>query len=254
MTALRSGVGATRTSDGRRGHRYHPTDEVCDGAHRVTQVSRSPGRGRSNARGDATREVILLTAERLFAERGIAAVPLREICVAAGQKNSVAVQYHFGDRENLVQQLAAYRADDMIEVGAELFAELVADGSAPTVLDCVGSFIRSLARNIDDPDNHYLPFLARYLTERGGYAGLEHSLPPTTVVTWSHVMRRLLPHLPPDVMAERWQNMMVSSVHILARYQVQRSAGTLSAPLESLVADLIVCEAAGLAAPGHDLG
>src|ERR1700722_10379672 len=67
-------------------------------------------RERVNSRGDATRQLILATAEQLFAERGIAAVPLRDIGVAAGQKNNVAVQYHFGDRESLLQEITSYRA------------------------------------------------------------------------------------------------------------------------------------------------
>jgi AcrR family transcriptional regulator len=37
-------------------------------------------------RGQTTRELILVTAERLFAELGIAAVSLRDIAAAAGQK------------------------------------------------------------------------------------------------------------------------------------------------------------------------
>jgi AcrR family transcriptional regulator len=35
-----------------------------------------------------TRERLLVTAERLFAERGVAGVSLREIGAAAGQRNN----------------------------------------------------------------------------------------------------------------------------------------------------------------------
>ena len=41
-------------------------------------------------------------AERLFAERGIAGVSLREVGAAAGQRNNSAAQYHFGDKDGLV--------------------------------------------------------------------------------------------------------------------------------------------------------
>ena len=46
-----------------------------------------------------TRELLLNTAERLFAEHGVAAVSNRQICEAAGQGNNYAIGYHFGSRE-----------------------------------------------------------------------------------------------------------------------------------------------------------
>lgn len=46
---------------------------------------------------------LMLTAERLFGERGIDAVSLRQIVSAAGQANSSAVQHHFGTKEGLIQ-------------------------------------------------------------------------------------------------------------------------------------------------------
>lgn len=48
-------------------------------------------------------------AERLFARRGIAAVSLREIRVATGQRNTAAVYYHFGSKAQLVQAILDYR-------------------------------------------------------------------------------------------------------------------------------------------------
>src|SRR5262249_7827064 len=136
------------------------------------------GRDRTNARGDATRELILVTAERLFAERGIAAVPLRDIGVAAGQKNNVAVQYHFGDRDNLVRSIVSYRTG-FIEERAAALASLPADQAVQIDL-LVRTFVRDLAANITD-GNHYLPFLSRYINERGSYAGLDQGLPQESV-------------------------------------------------------------------------
>ena len=52
--------------------------------------------------GDATRRSILDAAERLFAERGTAAVSLNEINAAARQRNTAAVHYHFKNRDGLL--------------------------------------------------------------------------------------------------------------------------------------------------------
>lgn len=56
-------------------------------------------------RSAQTRERFILTAQRLFAERSIDSVSLNEITVAAGQKNRNALQYHFGDRDGLLQAI-----------------------------------------------------------------------------------------------------------------------------------------------------
>lgn len=42
---------------------------------------------------------------RLFAERGVDGVTVREIAEAAGQKNHAAVGYHFGSKEALIREV-----------------------------------------------------------------------------------------------------------------------------------------------------
>jgi len=208
-------------------------------------------RARQNARGEATRELILVTAERLFAERGIAAVPLRDIGVAAGAKNNVVVQYHFGDRETLVRAVASHRAAFVDQVQAELLADSLATGSPPSAIDHVRFIVVSLARNLTE-DNHYVPFLSRYLVERGGYAGLFAAVPAGTVITLRSLLRRLLTDVPAEILQERWEIVMSTTIHTLARYQQAIAAGTLSAPLDDLVEDLVRFLAAGLSAPVDD--
>lgn len=44
-------------------------------------------------------------AEQIFSEQGIEGASLRAIALAAGSANSFAVQYHFGDREGLIQAI-----------------------------------------------------------------------------------------------------------------------------------------------------
>jgi AcrR family transcriptional regulator len=81
-----------------------------------------------------TRDRLLAAAQRLYAERGLDAVSLREINQAAGARNATAVQYHFTDRVGL---LRAIFARYLPEVHARRHALLDAyeasalDGSAP---------------------------------------------------------------------------------------------------------------------------
>jgi AcrR family transcriptional regulator len=57
---------------------------------------------------DQTRQRILIEAERLFAENGFNGVSVRKITTAAGV-NLAAVNYHFGNKENLYLDVFRYR-------------------------------------------------------------------------------------------------------------------------------------------------
>ncbi len=55
----------------------------------------------------ATREKLLDAAARLFAARGVDNVSVAEIVRAAGQRNASAIQYHFGNRNDVVRAVLA---------------------------------------------------------------------------------------------------------------------------------------------------
>jgi AcrR family transcriptional regulator len=211
-------------------------------------TAKPTGRDRPNSRGESTRLLILKKAEELFAHQGIAAVPLRDIGAAAGQKNNVAVQYHFGDKENLLREITAHRARVSEVRRAELLADLLAAGKPPQIADLVRTWIDALAYHLGE-DNYYLAFLSRYFIERGGSAGLEGLGVSSTIFTYTAMLRRLLPDYPESLVEERWVVMMTSAVHALARYQTAERAGKLPAPLPDLLDDLVTFFAAGLAAP-----
>lgn len=211
---------------------------------------RLASRERANSRGDATRLDLLEAAEQLFAEHGIAAVPLRDIGLAAGQKNHAVVQYHFGDRESLVSEIIAYRATLSERLRVEMFADLVSRGQ-PQVSDLVRVFVLPLAAHLEER-SHYLAFMSRYITERGGYRGLGPSMgiPSATVSTLRSLLGRLLADHPAGVIDERWMVLMTSTIHTLARYQaVMVSGGDLGSPVEVLLEDLVRFLTAGLSAP-----
>ncbi|MCX4094592.1 TetR/AcrR family transcriptional regulator [Nocardia sp. alder85J] len=206
----------------------------------------TPGsRDRSNSKGAATRQLILETAERLFAERGIEAVPLRDIAVAAGQRNNVAVQYHFGDRETLIKAIVSYRAAHSEQIRTEMLADLLAADRPPQARDLVRAFVVSLTGHLAE-DNHYLAFLSRHIIERGGYTGLEGVAGSSIVPTFLALLARLLPEHPQAVLHERWMTIMTTTAHTLSRYQTAQRTGELPAALPDLIDDLVSFLAAGL--------
>jgi AcrR family transcriptional regulator len=58
------------------------------------------------SRGERTRRRILDQAELLYGARGVDGVSLREIRIAAGQRNTSALQFHFGGVDGLLRALA----------------------------------------------------------------------------------------------------------------------------------------------------
>jgi AcrR family transcriptional regulator len=215
----------------------------------VRRSSSLTGAERKNVRGEATRQLIITAAERLFAEHGIAAVPLREIGLAAGQRNHAAVQYHFGDRDEVVKAIMEFRGAESEASRTGMVADLILGGAAPTVVDVVSAFVRPLAIHFK-PDNHYLAFLSLYITEEGGYEGLNDVNAGASVVTLRTLLTRLLPQIPPAVLEERWWLTLTSAVHTLARYHsAQRKRARLPARIDVLIDDLVAFLSAGLMAP-----
>jgi AcrR family transcriptional regulator len=70
--------------------------------------------------GDATRQAIIDSAERMFSDHGIAAVSIRSILTQAGA-NTAAVHYHFGSKDNLITEAFTSRAN---RLAAERFQRL----------------------------------------------------------------------------------------------------------------------------------
>src|SRR5258708_10514388 len=71
----------------------------------------------------STKEQIVRAAERLFADRGIEGVSLRQIGAAVGNGNNSAVQYHFGSKDQLIQAIFTCRLPRLHERRMLLIAE-----------------------------------------------------------------------------------------------------------------------------------
>lgn len=70
------------------------------------------------------RELLVLAAEERFAEHG-PGVSLREIAIAAGQRNNSAVNYHFGSRDGLIAAVIEWRTAAMEEARVRMLADAV---------------------------------------------------------------------------------------------------------------------------------
>ena len=68
----------------------------------------------------SSREQLLDVAESLFLSEGIDRVSLRAIVREAGHKNPSALQYHFGNREGLIEAIVGRRFQQQETRRAEL--------------------------------------------------------------------------------------------------------------------------------------
>lgn len=136
-----------------------------------------------------TREQIISAAEKLFAERGIDAVSLREINRAAGQRNSSALQYHFGDRNGLLRAVIAKHRADTDPRRHALLDQYEAGG---------GSDVRALAAAL------VLPLAAKLADPDGGRAYLQINC---DVYTRATSIVELVPRKDPRSSIRRWHQL-----------------------------------------------
>lgn len=106
--------------------------------------------------GLSTPDRILQAAERLFSERGIDAVSLREITSEAGV-NSAAAHYHFGSKEVVLAALFAVRARPIAERREQLLGALKLDRQGrPKLEDVLRAFLQPALEALNTP--HGLAF------------------------------------------------------------------------------------------------
>lgn len=115
---------------------------------------------------DETRAQLIRAAERLFAERGVEAVSLREINREADQRNATALQYHFEDRDGLVNAILG-KHERAIETSRHaLLDEIAADGE-PNLHRLSAALVLPAAEKLSDRDGgrSYLRIVAQLINQ-----------------------------------------------------------------------------------------
>jgi len=169
-----------------------------------------------NASANETRETILATAERLFAEHGVTAVSNRQISSAAGQANNFAVGYHFGTKEDLVRAIVLHHAPDIEQRREQRVAET--EGSTE-LRDWLACLVRPHTDHLEalGQPSWYARFIAQATTDpalRQIVIGETTSSPSLQAVLAE--ITRLMPILPEDVIDERGDMSRQLIVHMCA--------------------------------------
>lgn len=177
-------------------------------------------------RGDETRELIMLTAERLFAEHGIAAVSNRQISEAAGQANNFAVGYHFGTKADLVLAIARWRFAAMEQRRLEILASIAGSTELRDWISCLVLPVTEHLAELGNP-TWYGRFTAQVTTD----PVLRRLVIDETISTPSlqasvDGISRLRPAMPAPVQAERADMCRQLIVHTCAERERALQEGT----------------------------
>jgi len=199
----------------------------------------------------STKERILGAAESLFAQRGFDGASLRQLTSAAGV-NLAAVNYHFGSKEKLVEQIFRRRLDALNN--SRLQALSLVEGAETTTLeDVLSAFIRpALELSHDESGSLFMRVLARAFAEH------DDTLRQFLSDNYGHVMRqftaefaRLLPQLTKQELYWRIDLVSGALTHAMSGFgMIQRKSGVSEVEhREETAQHLIRFAVAGLSHP-----
>lgn len=194
-----------------------------------------------HAHGNETRESILITAERLFAEHGVAAVSNRQVSEAAGQANNFAVGYHFGTKADLVLAIVRRHAGPVEQRRAEMLAEI---RRSSDLRDWISCLVRPSTEHLATlgKSSFYARFIAQVMTDpslRQMVTDEASSAPSMPVLLEG--LARLRPVLPDEVQKERSDMSRLLIVHVCAERELalQMGAATPRATWEAAAVGLV---------------
>lgn len=178
------------------------------------------------ARASATRESILVTAERLFAEHGVHVVSNRHISEAAGQGNNAAVNYHFGTKVDLVRAIVRKHSGRMEAIRAELVEAIDGAGSLCDWVACLVRPSTTYLQELGAP-TWFARFSAQVMTDPALREIIaEESLASPALARAVEGLDRSLDGLPPDVRAERGDMARQLMIHMVAERERALAEGT----------------------------
>ncbi len=112
-----------------------------------------------------TKERILHAAEDLFAQNGFAGTSLRQVTSRA-DVNIAAVNYHFGTKENLVQEVFKHRMDEMSEKRLALLSKVIEKNDTDLEAILLAFIQPALALTMDKHGGSFVRVLARAYAEK----------------------------------------------------------------------------------------
>ncbi len=198
----------------------------------MTRTPRNDG-----AETDTTRERLLESAERLFAEKGYDATSVREITQAA-RCNIASVNYHFGGKENLYLQVFQRRLDALRRMRTGRLEQALKEaGDRATVELVLSTFTSSFMEPLADESE------GRLIMELMAREMLDPHLPRNVLFetmidpvrqSLASALRRVTPGLDQDGAELCVHSVVGQLVHVIHHARLRHGSDALSWPAEEL--------------------
>jgi AcrR family transcriptional regulator len=193
----------------------------------------------------ATALQLLLAAERLFAEHGLAGISLRQISIEAGSSNNSAIQYHFGSKDDLLRAIFAYRLGDLMHRRALLRARANPDDLRAQL----EAHVLPLIELAESPDSSYVSFIEQ-LQRAGAVEVLLHQSDAVKSQNeFASGMQRLLAHIPEPARSMRIRQVQDLVVHLAAERERAVRRNDAAVPFALFVSGVVDGLAGFLEAP-----
>ncbi len=161
-----------------------------------------------------TKEKILDTAERLFSQQGYDATSLRHIIAEAGV-NLAAIHYHFGSKQELLDELVTRKAAPVNEERLRLLdrAEAEAGDAAPPVEKILHAFLFPISR-AEAENPRFVRLMGRIQAEGLLLPVVQRNFQPL-ITRFLTAMRKALPELPHEEFLWRTHFMIGAIAHTM---------------------------------------
>jgi len=176
-----------------------------------------------------TRLSLIRAAERLFGERGVDGVSMREVAREAGQRNHSAVLYYFADKAALIDALLARHSDPIQRDWSATLAHIAATRpQGASLAELVSLLVRPLVRKIDDPDGgrDYLFVVADLVTSRSQPLLQFPATMAPGILELQGALLRHMPPLPPALLAARMLRVAATMYCSIADYARMHGDGS----------------------------
>lgn len=177
-------------------------------------------------RGD-TKAALICAAERLFAEKGLGGVSVRDITLAAGARNQSALHYHFGSMGELIREVFAHRYRAIEDKRRKRLAEMAAEGTGGDIVKLMEAAVGPLFEACLREDGRlYARFCVQLTTDpRFDVVQLVRD---TAMESATYIRDRIseaLAELPEDVLRTRQRRLFKISIILMADYAGLIEAG-----------------------------
>lgn len=207
---------------------------------RIRERARTRGR---NSSGAATRNKLITVAETMFADRGIAAVSLNEIRLAAGQSNAAVVNYHFGSKDDLLKAILEDRLERIDAERGRLLDDALSDQRPVDLRRLLEALVLPQVGSIERGERH-VELVAQLLFQGHGDVGGPAWILADASMTehgqrLNQMLSQQLSNLPESVSVARLRFLYTSCLNAVADHQRQRATAADAPPTSLFVANLI---------------